>query len=47
MPTQDEEIARPLREALAPGELAAAKGFDKPLVRIASRLEALRVSGML
>jgi hypothetical protein len=31
MPTQDEEIARHLREALASGELAAAKGFGQPL----------------
>ena len=31
MPTQDEEIARHLRDALARGELAAAKGFGKPL----------------
>ena len=30
MPTQDEEIARHLREALASGELAAAKGFGQP-----------------
>ena len=31
MPTQDEEIARHLREALASGELAGTKGFGKPL----------------
>jgi GNAT superfamily N-acetyltransferase len=31
LPTQDEEIARHLREALASGELAAAKGFGQPL----------------
>ena len=31
MPTQDEEIARHLREALASGELAAARGFGQPL----------------
>ena len=31
MPTQDEEIARHLREALASGELAGAEGFGKPL----------------
>jgi Domain of unknown function (DUF1992) len=31
MPTQDEEIARHLREALASGELAATQGFGKPL----------------
>lgn len=31
MPTQDEEIARHLREALASGELAAAPGFGQPL----------------
>ena len=31
MPTQDEEIARHLREALASGELASADGFGKPL----------------
>ncbi len=31
MPTQDEEIARHLREALASGELAAARSFGKPL----------------
>ena len=31
MPTQDEEIARHLREALASGELAATEGFGKPL----------------
>jgi len=30
MPTQDEEIARHLREALASGELAGTKGFGKP-----------------
>ena len=32
MPTQDEEIARHLRQALASGELAQAPGFGKPLV---------------
>jgi DNA-binding GntR family transcriptional regulator len=32
MPTQDEEIARHLREALASGELAGTKGFGKPFV---------------
>lgn len=31
MPTQDDEIARHLREALASGELAAAEGFGRPL----------------
>jgi hypothetical protein len=31
MPTQDEEIARHLREALASGELAGTAGFGKPL----------------
>ena len=31
MPTQDEEIARHLREALASGELASTEGFGKPL----------------
>ncbi|MGZ5747342.1 MAG: DnaJ family domain-containing protein [Caldimonas sp.] len=31
MPTQDEEVARHLREALASGELAGTKGFGKPL----------------
>lgn len=31
MPTQDEVIGRHLREALASGELASAKGFGKPL----------------
>lgn len=31
MPTQDEEIARHLREALASGELARTEGFGKPL----------------
>ena len=30
MPTQDEEIARHLREALASGELAGTEGFGKP-----------------
>jgi hypothetical protein len=30
MPTQDEEIARHLREALASGELAGTKGFGEP-----------------
>jgi hypothetical protein len=32
MPTQDEEIARHLREALASGELAGTKGFGKPFI---------------
>lgn len=31
MPTQDEEIARHLREALESGELAATEGFGRPL----------------
>jgi DNA-binding GntR family transcriptional regulator len=31
MPTQDEEIARHLREALESGELAGTPGFGKPL----------------
>lgn len=31
MATQDEEIARHLREALASGELAGTEGFGKPL----------------
>jgi hypothetical protein len=31
MPTQDEEIARHLREALASGELAGTEGFGRPL----------------
>ena len=31
MATQDEEIARHLREALASGELAGTQGFGKPL----------------
>lgn len=31
MSTQDEDIARHLREALASGELRQAKGFGKPL----------------
>lgn len=31
MPTQDEEIARHLREALASGELAGTPGFGRPL----------------
>jgi hypothetical protein len=31
MPTQDEEIARHLREALASGELQAAPSFGKPM----------------
>jgi hypothetical protein len=30
MPTQDEEIARHLREAMASGELAGTAGFGKP-----------------
>ncbi len=30
MPTQDEEIARHLNEALASGELAGTNGFGKP-----------------
>ena len=32
MPTQDEEIARHLRQALTSGELARAPGFGKPLL---------------
>ena len=46
MPTQDEEIARHLREALASGELARAKGFGKPLAEDAgweATPEALRM----
>jgi len=31
MPTQDEEIARHLRQALESGELAGTEGFGKPL----------------
>ena len=31
MPTQDEEIARHLQEALDSGELASAAGFGRPL----------------
>jgi hypothetical protein len=31
MPTQDEEIARHLREALESGELAGTPGFGRPL----------------
>ena len=31
MPTQDEEIARHLREAAASGELARIEGYGKPL----------------
>ena len=31
MPTQDEEIARHLRDALASGELAGTPGFGQPL----------------
>ena len=31
MPTQDEEIARHLREALASGELSRVEGYGKPL----------------
>lgn len=31
MPTQDEEIARHLREALASGELSRVEGWGKPL----------------
>jgi len=31
MPTQDEEIALHLRDALASGELAGTEGFGKPL----------------
>jgi hypothetical protein len=34
MPTQDEEIARHLREALSSGELRAAPSFGKPLAAI-------------
>jgi hypothetical protein len=33
MPTQDEEIARHLREALASGELAGTQGFGKPFAQ--------------
>jgi hypothetical protein len=45
MPTQDEEIARHLREALASGELAAAEGFGKPFTEDAGYAtpEALRM----
>jgi len=46
MPTQDEEIARHLREALASGELAAAEGFGKPFTEDAgwdATPEALRM----
>ena len=31
MPTQDEEIARHLREAAASGELSRIEGYGKPL----------------
>ncbi|MES2632691.1 MAG: DUF1992 domain-containing protein [Pseudomonadota bacterium] len=46
MPTQDEEIARHLREALASGELAGTQGFGKPLTQDAgweATPEALRM----
>ena len=46
MPTQDEEIARHLREALASGELAGTKGFGKPFAedeRWNATPEALRM----
>ena len=46
MPTQDEEIARHLREALASGELAGTEGFGKPLPEVAgwdATPEALRM----
>lgn len=36
MPTQDEEIARHLREALRSGELAKAQGFGQALVHDAA-----------
>jgi hypothetical protein len=35
MPTQDDEIARHLREAAASGELAGIEGYGKPLAEIA------------
>jgi hypothetical protein len=35
MPTQDDEIARHLREALESGELAGTPGFGKPLPEVA------------
>ena len=34
MPTQDDEIARHLREAAASGELAGIEGYGKPLPEI-------------
>jgi len=34
MPTQDEEIARHLREAAASGELAGIEGYGKPLPEV-------------
>jgi hypothetical protein len=46
MPTQDEEIARHLREALASGELAGVEGFGKPFAEDAgwnATPEALRM----
>ncbi len=46
MPTQDEEIARHLREALASGELAGTQGFGKPFAEDAgwdATPEALRM----
>jgi hypothetical protein len=46
MPTQDEEIARHLQEALASGELAGTKGFGKPFLEDAgwdATPEALRM----
>lgn len=46
MPTQDEEIARHLREALASGELSATEGFGKPFAEDAgwnATPEALRM----
>jgi hypothetical protein len=46
LPTLDEEIARALSEAAASGELAAARGYGKPLPAIpgwAETPEALRM----
>lgn len=46
MTTQDEEIARHLREAMASGELPGAQGFGQPFVEDASwqaTPEALRM----
>jgi len=46
MPTQDEEIARHLREALASGELAGTRWFGKPFTEDAgwnATPEALRM----